>query len=245
MQESELNNIKKKLKNFTFLKFSNSFPYKIVILDDVDEINFNVQMNLRENLENNFTKINFWLSCNFIDKINPAIISRCMILNFRLIHPLDLCIRLKEIAEKEKFFFNLEFLENIISNANGDFRKVLNLLIQKKFFQKQKFFFNLLHKNHIIKSLIKELKETFLKDNRFVFIRKFLLLLKKKIKNLFIFPHELFIEIINCSIFFKKENIPLINKNKNKKKSFIFFYLLIKLEKISMYKNLAIRNFNI
>ncbi len=245
MQESELNNIKKKLKNFACLKFSNSFPYKIVILDDFDEINFSIQMNLRENLENNFTKINFWLSCNFIDKINPAIISRCMILNFRLIHPLDLCIRLKEISEKEKFFYNLEFLENIISIGNGDFRKVLSLLIQRKFLQKQKFFFHLLHKTHFIKSLIKELKETFLKDNRFVFIRKFFLLFKKKIKNLSIFPHELFNEILNCSIFFKKQNINFINKKKKAKKSFIFFYLLIKLEKISMYKNLAVRNFNI
>jgi DNA polymerase III delta prime subunit len=238
-----MKNIKKKINNFTNLNFSNSFRSKLAIFDGADEINFHTQMNLRENLEKHLCKINFWLTCNSIYKMNPAVVSRCVNLNFRSIYPLDSCIRLKEISEKEKIRFNLEFLENASFLSNGDLREIFILLSQSKINDKNNIFFNFLEIKYYFKNFMREIIEIFFKDKRFIIIRKFYQLFKKKIKGLSNLSEKLNLEILNYSIFFNEKNLIFNLKEKISKKKKILFNFLKLLIKFSSFKKKKLRDF--
>jgi DNA polymerase III gamma/tau subunit len=175
--------------------------------------------------------------------MNPAVVSRCVNLNFRSIYPLDSCIRLKEISEKEKIRFNLEFLENASFLSNGDLREIFILLSQSKINDKNNIFFNFLEIKYYFKNFMREIIEIFFKDKRFIIIRKFYQLFKKKIKGLSNLSEKLNLEILNYSIFFNEKNLIFNLKEKISKKKKILFNFLKLLIKFSSFKKKKLRDF--
>ena len=97
-----MKDIKKKVKTFSSSEFKGSAKGKLIMIDDADFMMFPNQLSLREKLEKSHYGVSFWLVCTFLNKINPTILSRCILLKFKHVIPLHSLIRLKEISEKEK-----------------------------------------------------------------------------------------------------------------------------------------------
>jgi replication factor C subunit 3/5 len=68
------------------------------------------------------------LICNYISKIIPALISRCVSFRFTPITRLDAIKKIKEVCKKENCTITKEGIEAIIKLSKGDMRKIYNLL---------------------------------------------------------------------------------------------------------------------
>lgn len=116
---------------------------KLVILDECDSMTSAAQFALRRGecgitvvIEKFTSTTRFCLSCNYVSKIIPAILSRCTRFRFTQLKPEFIGKRIVQIAGKEQSLLSLSIrikletgVENaIISLAEGDMRKVLNIL---------------------------------------------------------------------------------------------------------------------
>lgn len=106
--------------------------YKLVILDEADNIPTEVQQALRRIVEKAPSNVKFILLCNYIDRIIDPIISRCAVFRFVNLSKESVIERLKYVVDKEnvriipdkseKFFDALYFI------SAGDLRKAINAL---------------------------------------------------------------------------------------------------------------------
>lgn len=101
---------------------------KIVILDEADSMTYDAQGILRQMVEKYSTHNRFCLICNNKDAINLALQSRCTKFNFAPASRSGMLQRLKVIAKAEGIKYEKGTLEALIDNANGDMRKVINML---------------------------------------------------------------------------------------------------------------------
>lgn len=106
-----------------------SKPFKLVILDEADMMTSAAQFALRRVIEKYTRNVRFCLICNQVNKIIPAIQSRCMRFRFSPLKK-ELCLnRLKEICELENIPVESDkALYKIIEIGKGDMRKILNVL---------------------------------------------------------------------------------------------------------------------
>ena len=118
-----------------------TFPFKIIIMDEADSMTAEAQNALRRIIENEAVSTRFIFICNYSSKINNAIKSRCSLFRFPPIDDQSICQRLRFIMDKEtegKYKTwnkekSLEFLlENWTKEANGDLRAAVGNL--EKFF---------------------------------------------------------------------------------------------------------------
>ena len=123
--------VRNKIKNFAkqTINFSNDFPnFKIIILDEADALTDDSQFALRMIIEKYSNSTRFFLICNYIYKINSALISRCAIYRFNPLSEKYIFDCLKKIANKEKFQIEDINITKIINFSNGDLRKaIINL----------------------------------------------------------------------------------------------------------------------
>lgn len=59
-----------------------SFPFKCVVLDEADNMTDEAQFALRQVIEKHTASVRFFLLCNYVNDIIPALRSRCV--NFRV-----------------------------------------------------------------------------------------------------------------------------------------------------------------
>lgn len=108
--------------------------YKILILDEADAMTIDAQTALRKVMEEYSYITKFCIICNYIDKIIPAIISRCMEFKFFPLQNQTTQLHIKKIIEKE---FDYEIDNNIINTisiiSNGDLRKAINIVQNFKY----------------------------------------------------------------------------------------------------------------
>jgi replication factor C subunit 3/5 len=105
---------------------------KIIILDEADSLTYDAQFALRRVMEKFTTNVRFCLICNYLNKLIPAIHSRCTLLRFSTIKSEDMYSKLLQIIEAEKLKIPKKKLEMIIELSMGDFRKNLNFIEQNK-----------------------------------------------------------------------------------------------------------------
>lgn len=112
--------------------------FKMIILDEADAMTPGAQTALRKIMEDNINT-RFCIICNYPEKINPAIISRCMEYEFKPIPENIIKKHFNEIYKKE---FNEnpddDIINNIIMLIDGDLRKGINMLQNLKYSSKQK-----------------------------------------------------------------------------------------------------------
>lgn len=102
--------------------------FKLVILDETDAMTDDAQAILRKVVEEFTGYTRFCLICNYIQKIIPALQSRCTKFRFSSLQSDKIRTSIIKIARLEKLKITKSGIKTIISRSNGDMRKVLNIL---------------------------------------------------------------------------------------------------------------------
>ena len=120
--------IRHKVKDFARTKAIGDVPFKIIILDEADALTAEAQQALRRTMENYTEVSRFILCCNYSSKIIEPIQSRCAVFRFKSLTEEHAKEFVKRIAKGEKLKIAEDGIEAIIYIAEGDLRKVANLL---------------------------------------------------------------------------------------------------------------------
>jgi len=120
--------IRSKVKEFARSKLPGDVPFKIVILDEADNMTADAQQALRRIMEMFVETTRFILIANFPSKIIEPIQSRCASFRFTPLKKEDVVSRLKWICEQENVVCHQDALETIYEISEGDMRKAINIL---------------------------------------------------------------------------------------------------------------------
>jgi replication factor C small subunit len=120
--------IRENVKDFARIMASNDLGFKIIFLDEADQLTPEAQAALRRTMEVYSSTTRFIFSCNYSSQIIPPIQSRTVVMRFRPIKPADMLNRLKAIAKQEKMNISDESLLSIAEASEGDMRRALNVL---------------------------------------------------------------------------------------------------------------------
>ena len=101
---------------------------KLVILDEADALTMEAQSALRRIIEKATRNVRFCICCNYVNKITPAIQSRCSKFRFQGLDPISMDVLTRRIIENEKILIETDAVDSIVSLAKGDARRVINLL---------------------------------------------------------------------------------------------------------------------
>lgn len=120
--------IRSKVKEFARSKVSGDIPFKIVILDEADNMTADAQQALRRIMEMYVETTRFILIANYPSKIIDPIQSRCASFRFVPLRKEDVVYRLRWICNQENIICHDEGLEVIYEISEGDMRKSINIL---------------------------------------------------------------------------------------------------------------------
>lgn len=101
-------------------------PFKIVLLDEADYISPPAQGILRGVIEQYHEGVRFILTCNYPNKIIPALHSRLQTINFRRLEETEFTARLATILLTEGVEVDGEVLEQFVKATYPDLRKAIN-----------------------------------------------------------------------------------------------------------------------
>jgi replication factor C small subunit len=134
LNASEKNSIKvirEDVKGWAETSWGDTF--RIIFLDEADNISKPAQQALRRIIEMNQDNCRFIFSCNYGNEIIDPIYSRCAIFEFKKIEVPQIHKRLKYIRDKEHIKADDEILLVIAKKARGDMRKAINYLEKIRF----------------------------------------------------------------------------------------------------------------
>jgi replication factor C small subunit len=113
------------------INFCQTMPYgrfKIVLIDEADYMNPNsVQPALRNLMEDYSQTVRFILTCNYPNKIIPAIHSRCQGFHITKTDHTEFTARVATVLVSEGVEFDLDVLDSYVKATYPDLRKSLNL----------------------------------------------------------------------------------------------------------------------
>lgn len=126
--DEKIDAIREKVKVFAMTMAMGKF--KVVRLEEFDYLSHDAQALLRDLIETTSSNCRFIATCNYPNRLLPAIRSRFQ--EVALTAPLkdDVLMRSAEILELEGVEFELDDLEKVVESAYPDFRKVLQKLEQ-------------------------------------------------------------------------------------------------------------------
>jgi len=126
--ERGINMVRERVKRFSrFAGLDTKIPFKIIILDEADEMTPDAQTALRRIIEDTAKFCRFILIANNISKIIAPIQSRCAVFKFTSIPEKLIVSHLKTIAKKEKIKTDDKGLKAVSDYSNGDLRHAINL----------------------------------------------------------------------------------------------------------------------
>ena len=121
--------VREKVKKFSRFAGMADVPFKIIILDEADEMTSDAQTALRRIIEDTAKICRFILIANNISKIIEPIQSRCATFKFTAVPEEDVISRLEEIAKKEKVKADKKRSQDAIYDySEGDLRHAINLM---------------------------------------------------------------------------------------------------------------------
>ena len=127
--ERGINMVRERVKKFSrFAGLDTKIPFKIIILDEADEMTSDAQTALRRIVEDTSKICRFILIANNLSKIINPIQSRCVVFKFTRISDNDIVSQLKFIAKKENVKFDEKGLSAICNYTGGDLRHAINIL---------------------------------------------------------------------------------------------------------------------
>ncbi|KAJ1380141.1 hypothetical protein SESBI_46273 [Sesbania bispinosa] len=101
---------------------------KLVLLDEADAMTKDAQFALRRVIEKYTKSTRFALICNHVNKIIPALQSRCTRFRFAPLDVVHVTERLKHVIKAEGLDVEDSGLAALVRLSNGDMRKALNIL---------------------------------------------------------------------------------------------------------------------
>lgn len=126
--ERGIDTIRTKIKDFAKTAPFGDVPFKMIHLDEADNLTADAQQALRRIMEMYSATTRFIFACNYSSKIIEPIQSRCAVFRFGPIPEEAVRKRLIMIAEKEGVDYTDEGISAIIYVAEGDLRRAINLL---------------------------------------------------------------------------------------------------------------------
>ena len=127
--ERGINMVRERVKKFSrFAGLDTEIPFKIIILDEADEMTTDAQTALRRIIEDTAKICRFILIANNLSKIIEPIQSRCVVFKFTRISTKEILSQLKLISKKEKVKADEKGLNDISDYTDGDLRHAINIL---------------------------------------------------------------------------------------------------------------------
>ena len=100
--------------------------FKVVLLDEADYLSVNAQAALRGVMETYASTARFILTCNYPNKIIPALHSRCQGFHIEKVDQTEFTARVAEILITEGVEFELDTLDTFVKATYPDLRKCIN-----------------------------------------------------------------------------------------------------------------------
>ena len=125
---NSVDDVRDKITNFvSMIPFG---PFKVVLLDEADYLSPNAQAALRGVMEEYHSTARFILTCNYPNRIIPALHSRCQGFHVERTDITEFTARVATILVEEGVDFDLDTLDNYVKVAYPDLRKCINLVQQ-------------------------------------------------------------------------------------------------------------------
>ena len=102
--------------------------FKVVLLDEADYLSPNAQAALRGVMEEYHTTSRFILTCNYPNRIIPALHSRCQGFHIERIDQTEFTARVAEILIAEEITPDLDVLDTYVKATYPDLRKCINMV---------------------------------------------------------------------------------------------------------------------
>lgn len=127
--ENNVDTMRTKINGFaSSLPFSGDFKY--VLLDEADYLSPNAQAILRNMMETYSTTCRFILTCNYPNKVIPAIHSRCQGYHIEKLDTEEFTARVATILISEGTDLDLETLDIYVRSTYPDLRKCIDMVQQ-------------------------------------------------------------------------------------------------------------------
>ncbi|MCP8309715.1 MAG: replication factor C small subunit [archaeon] len=127
--ERGINTVRDRVKTFArYIDKRVEIPFRIIILDEADEMTSDAQTALRRIMEESSRICRFLLICNYSSGIIEPIQSRCAIFRFSRLEEKDVVSHLKKICKNEKVKCSDNALSVIYELTEGDLRLAINIL---------------------------------------------------------------------------------------------------------------------
>ena len=126
--ERGINVIRETVKTFARSMAIGEVPFKLLILDEADNMTADAQQALRRIMERYTETCRFILIANYSARIIEPIQSRCAPFRFTYLKPEDIAARLRYIAEQENVKLLDSGVKAILDVSGGDLRKAINTL---------------------------------------------------------------------------------------------------------------------
>ena len=111
--------------------FSQMIPFgdfKVILLDEADYLSVNAQAALRGIMEEYHNTVRFILTCNYPNKVIPAIHSRCQGFHIAKVDQTEFTARVAEILITEGITPDLDTLDTYVKATYPDLRKCINMV---------------------------------------------------------------------------------------------------------------------
>jgi replication factor C small subunit len=127
-RENSVDTIRDKIINFVqMIPFG---PFKVVLLDEADYLTLNAQAILRGVMETYSSTSRFILTCNYPNKVIPALHSRCQGFHVEKTDQTEFTARVATILVTEGIEFDLDVLDTYVKLTYPDLRKCINMTQQ-------------------------------------------------------------------------------------------------------------------
>jgi replication factor C small subunit len=120
--------VRETVKTFARVRSIGEIPFKMMILDEADNMTADAQQALRRTMERYTETCRFILCANYSGKIIEPIQSRCAPFRFTFLPREEHSKYLRHIAEKEDIKLLDEGLDAIFEVCGGDLRRAINTL---------------------------------------------------------------------------------------------------------------------
>jgi replication factor C small subunit len=125
---NSVDDVRDKITNFVqMIPFG---PFKVVLLDEADYLSPNAQAALRGVMEEYHATSRFVLTCNYPNRIIPALHSRCQGFHVEKTDQTEFTARAATILVEENIEFDLDTLDAYVKVTYPDLRKCIQMLQQ-------------------------------------------------------------------------------------------------------------------